>query len=148
MSYLQNFRNITYPYVNADDTFVGRGYHLNVLVDAINGGDNNIEIPFGASTVDINLGPSLCLKAVNLTYAAQYPTDGPSNSDSAGKIVISNGNESAVPRIEWEHDSTRDNTARVTLTPMIIGADLFLRVENLSGHTLKFGLNAKNVSSC
>jgi len=144
MTYLQKFRNINYPYANDDDTFQARGYHLNVLVDAVNGGGDSLEL--GLGTTDIILGLSADLKGVDLMYAALYPDYGPGNRDSAGEITIVNGNDSDTPILSWYHDSTRDNTNEITLTPMINGSNLILRVENLIGDILEFGLNAKTVT--
>lgn len=146
MAALQKFRNVIYPYKDQDDTFIARGYHLNLIVDAFNaapeGGGQAVELPFGDPDVDIILGVSADTNAVNVLYAANYPDAGPSNMDSAGKLIISNGAESDIPRLEWEHDSTRDNTSNLTLTPMVVGDDLVLRVSNLSGNTLHFSMNS------
>ena len=144
MTYLQKFRNVTYPYKNQDDTFTARGYHLNILVDAVNGGGDSLELELG--TTDIILGPSANIKGVDLLYSALYPTYAPGNRDSAGEITIANGNDSDTPTLSWYHDSTFDNTSVLTLTPMIVGSNLILRVENLIGDILEFGLNAKTVT--
>ena len=114
-------------------------YLQEYVLDKILGPGNAVVI------VDVVLGKSVEIKSVGILYAANYPTDGPTNTDSTGEIVISNGTESAVPKLEWTHESTEDNTAVILLTPMISGNDLILRVENLSGHTLEFGINVKYV---
>ena len=140
---MDRFRNVNYPYRNQDDSFIARGLHLNMIVDEINQ-DNAIELEIG--TTDIILGPSKTLKAVDLTYVALYPDYGPGSRDSAGEITIMNGMDSDTPRLDWYHDSTTDNTSVIILTPMIVGSNLILRVQNLISFTLQFSLNAKNVT--
>ena len=142
------FRNITYPYQTADDTFVARGYHLNLLRDEILrvGGGLTLDMPStGASTVtDILLGFSADIDAAFIDYKYFFPLRTGTNIDQTGSLNINNSLEHAVPGLQGivvqresvNHDTGYENL--VTMDCVKITDLLYLRVTNTTTDDMVF----------
>lgn len=149
---LKRFRNINYPYKDQDDTFIARGYHLNVLVDDI----NNLHVGFdvvpidAAGTTDVILGRSKDIDAAFIDYKAIFPdVNIGSNLDQAGTLEVSNSSEAILPDLSWTRESTNHTVGAeltVTIEFLIVGADLVMRLTNTSSYTMNFTYTAKIVS--
>lgn len=147
---LKKFRNINYPYRTDDDTFIGRGYHLNVLVDAINGitsGENVDFDPVGSG--DIVLGLSKDIDAAFIDYKLHFPETALTDYDQTGTLEVNNSlehDEVDRRKITWTRESTNHAAGTeeaVTFEFLKVGADLVMRVTNTTGEPVKFTFTAK-----
>ncbi len=151
---LQRFRNITYPYANDDDTFVARGYHLNVLVDTINEYQIGVEVdPIDfTGSIDIVLGNSVDIDAAYIDYKGKFPDSSAisPNYDEAGKIIVNNSSEHVnKPQLIWTREAafTEGTTpTNIDIEFLVISNQLTMRVTNNSGNTLHFTFTAKLMS--
>ena len=142
------FKNITYPYQTADDTFVARGYHLNLLRDEILkiGEGVTVDMPStGASTVtDILLGFSSDIDVVFIDYKYTFPARIGTNIDQTGSLNINNSLEHAVPLLQSivvQRESVNHITGYenlVTIDCVKVSDFLYLRVTNTTTDDMAF----------
>ena len=151
MSILKKFRNITYPYRTDDDTFIARGYHLNVLVDAINDIDTGVNVPIDAAgSADIILGLSKDIDAAFIDYKLHCPDTVITDYDQSGHLEVNNSLEHPEPArqaVTWTRESTNHAAGSgseevVTFAFLKVGADLIMRVTNTTGEPMQLTFTA------
>ena len=89
---LPRFTNRNYPYANQDDTFHGRGLHLNMIRDELinTAGISGQADIIGSATVNIVLGKSEDIDAAYLDYKTIFAGIGAidANPNEVGHLYI------------------------------------------------------------
>jgi len=148
------FKNVNYPYKDQHDTFIARGYHLNLLREAIVERQTGISLPTPlpwGQTTDIVLGPSEEIDACTINYKATFPNSSPIGAqyDETGTLEVNNSSEHAnKPALSWTRECTNhgqgfSGTTSVGISFLIsvVGGNLIMRLTNNGSTNMQFVYN-------
>ncbi len=150
MVQLKLFKNTNYPYKDADDTFIARGLHLNMLrnwvLSLFNGTPS--DVPWG-QTASITLGKSEDIEGAVINYKSVFPGS-PGigiNYDEVGRIEVNNSSDHTEnPQLHHTRTTTNHSQGSLTNTAIDViksGENLVMTVGNGTGYDMKFTYTLK-----
>lgn len=155
MADLPKFKNVNYPYKDQHDTFIARGYHLNLLRGAIlteESGENlPTPLPWG-QTANIILGESVDIDGCIINYKATFPNSSPIGAqyDEVGTVEINNSSEHVnKTALSWTRECTNHGQGSLTQVDIDIlktGDNLVLRLINGGSSDMLFTFTKKILS--
>jgi len=152
MADLPVFRNVNYPYKDQHDTFIARGYHLNLLRDAIiesEAGTNlPTPLPWG-QTANIVLGLSEDIDGCIINYKATFPDSSAIGAqyDEVGTVEINNSSEHVnKSALSWTRECTNHGQGFldvVDIDILKVGDEIVLRLINGGSTDMLFTYTSK-----